>query len=265
MTLRATILGCGSSGGVPRLGGLWGDCDPAEPRNRRRRCSLLVERVAPEGTTTVLIDSGPDLRAQLLDANVGLLDGVVYTHAHADHTHGLDDLRMIVFNRRARLPVWADAATSADLMDRFGYAFETPPGSAYPPILELNPIDGPVTIDGAGGPLTFAPCEVAHGRINALGFRIGGLAYLPDVSDIPEGMWPILDGLDCWIIDALRREPHPTHAHLDKTLGWIDRAAPKRAVLTNMHLDLDYRTLAAETADHITPAYDGMVIELPYG
>lgn len=265
MTLRATILGCGSSGGVPRLGGLWGDCDPAEPRNRRRRCSLLVERVAPEGTTTVLIDSGPDLRAQLLDANVGLLDGVVYTHAHADHTHGLDDLRMIVFNRRARLPVWADAATSADLMDRFGYAFETPPGSAYPPILELNPIDGPVTIDGAGGPLTFAPFEVAHGRINALGFRIGGLAYLPDVSDIPEGMWPILDGLDCWIIDALRREPHPTHAHLDKTLGWIDRAAPKRAVLTNMHLDLDYRTLAAETADHITPAYDGMVIELPYG
>ena len=260
--LRVTILGCGSSGGVPRLGGHWGDCDPANPRNRRTRCSLLIERIGDNGITRVLIDTSPDLRQQLLDAGVGELSGVVYTHSHADHVHGLDDLRMIVFNMRARLPVWADAATRADLIARFGYAFVQPEGSSYPPILDLHTIRGPVTIDGAGGAITLDPFEVVHGAIDALGFRIGGLAYLPDVSDIPEAVWPKLDGLECWILDALRRTPHPTHAHLDRALEWIERAGPARAVLTNMHIDLDYAAVAAETPDHVTPAHDGMVIEI---
>ncbi|SHJ19091.1 MBL fold metallo-hydrolase [Wenxinia saemankumensis] len=257
-----TILGCGSSGGVPRLGGHWGACDPANPRNRRRRCSLLVEQVGPGGTTSVLIDTSPDLRDQLLDTGTGRLDGVLWTHAHADHVHGIDDLRMIVFNMKARLPTWADAATSAALRERFSYAFLQPEGSMYPPILDLATIDGPVTVDGAGGEITFAPFTVNHGAIDALGFRIGDLAYLPDVATIPEAAWPALGGLDVWIVDALRREPHPTHSHLARTLDWIDRVRPARAVLTNMHIDLDYARLADETPAHVEPAFDGMRIEL---
>jgi phosphoribosyl 1,2-cyclic phosphate phosphodiesterase len=260
--MRLTILGCGSSGGVPRLGGLWGDCDPNEPRNRRRRCSVLLERETPEGVTRVLIDSSPDLRAQLLDAGVGVLDAVVYTHSHADHVHGLDDLRMIFFNTRTRLDVWADAATEADLRTRFGYAFSAPEGSDYPPILNLHPIldDADITISGAGGALTLRPLRVAHGRIDALGFKVNNIAYLPDVSEIYDAAWAELQGLDCWIVDALRRTPHPSHAHLDRTLDWIGRAAPRRAVLTNMHVDLDYATVMAETPDHVVPAHDGLTL-----
>ncbi len=262
--LRCTILGCGSSGGVPRLsdtpGGNWGDCDPHNPKNSRRRCSLLVERVTDQGTTRVLIDSSPDLRMQLLDAGVGMLDALVYTHFHADHVHGIDDLRMIVFNMRERLPVWADKITLDALIARFGYVFVQPPGSAYPPIMDLHRIDGPVTIAGAGGSLTLKPFEVSHGRINALGFRINDIAYLPDASAIPEEVWPKLMGLHTWIVDALRRTPHPSHSHLEQTLGWIKRAAPQNAVITNMHIDLDWQVVQDETPDHVTPAYDGMVI-----
>ncbi|MGR3485253.1 MAG: MBL fold metallo-hydrolase [Paracoccaceae bacterium] len=256
----ARILGCGSSGGVPRLGGDWGACDPNEPKNRRQRCSLLLTRTGPGGVTRVLIDTSPDLRAQLLQAGVGHLDAVVYTHAHADHVHGIDDLRVVVFNRRARLPVFADRATWGALVDRFGYAFVTPPGSDYPPILDLHAIEGVVTVEGAGGPIALTPFEVPHGRIDALGFRIGDLAYLPDVSDIPDGVWPMLADLDCWIVDALRRKPHSSHAHLDRTLEWIARAAPRRAVLTNMHVDLDHDTVDGETPDRVTPAHDGMEV-----
>ncbi|WP_095588877.1 MBL fold metallo-hydrolase [Actibacterium ureilyticum] len=259
---RFTILGCGSSGGVPRLGGHWGDCDPDEPRNSRTRCSLLVERTAPSGgVTRVLIDTSPDLRQQLLRAGVGTLDAVVYTHSHADHVHGLDDLRQIVFNMRARLPVWADGNTQNDLLSRFGYAFIQPDGSPYPPILEMHTIDGDVVIDGAGGPVTLRPFRVNHGSIDALGFRVGDVAYLPDVAEMYEGSWGVLEGLDCLIIDALRRTPHPTHFNLDQALAAIDRLAPKRAVLTNMHIDLDYATVAAETPDHIVPAHDGLTID----
>lgn len=261
--MRFTILGCGSSGGVPRLGGHWGACDPANPKNHRRRCSMLVERIDGDAVTRVLIDTSPDLRQQLLDAGVGTLDGVIWTHSHADHVHGLDDLRMIVFNMRRRLPSWADGDTQNDLFSRFGYAFVQPEDSPYPPILDMHTIKGDVVIEGAGGAVTFTPFKVGHGSIDALGFRIGGLAYLPDVAEMTDEAWKAVKDLDCWVLDALRRTPHPTHSHLEQSLDWIAQAAPKRAVLTNMHIDLDYATLEAETPGHITPAYDGMVLSFP--
>ena len=259
--LRFHILGCGSSGGVPRIGGHWGDCDPNNPKNRRRRCSMLVERETENGTTRVLIDTSPDMREQLIDAGVGILDGVIYTHAHADHVHGVDDLRMVVFNMHERVNVWADRATCDALLDRFGYVFVQPEGSSYPPILNVNLIDGPVTVSGQGGDITFLPFEVEHGRIDALGFRIKDLVYLPDVSAMNDEAWKILEGAECWVLDALRRDPHPTHSHLEQSLEWIKRSGVPNAVLTNMHIDLDYETIDAETPDHISPAYDGMVLE----
>jgi phosphoribosyl 1,2-cyclic phosphate phosphodiesterase len=261
--LRLTILGCGSSGGVPRLGPDWGACDPANPRNARLRCSLLVERVTDEGTTRVLIDTSPDLRAQLLATRVTALDAVLYTHAHADHTHGIDDLRMIFHTLRRRIPVWADAETSEALVARFGYAFVQPRGSDYPPICDLNLIEGPVTITGAGGDLTLTPLRVNHGNIDALGFVVDGACYMPDVLEIPAPVWPALVDLRLWIVDALRYTPHPSHAHLARTLDWIARARPAQAVITNMHVDLDHARLSAELPPGIIPAHDGLQLTLP--
>lgn len=264
--IRSTILGCGSSGGVPRLGGRWGTCDPANPKNRRRRCALLVERIGHDGITRVLIDTGPDMVPQLLDAGVGELDAVVYTHPHADHIHGIDDLRQIVYNIRAMIPVWADAPTTEALLARFGYIFQTPPGSYYPPICELHLIRAPFAIDGAGGAIEMAPFEVDHGGTPALGFRIGGLeqslVYLPDVLTIPEDAWPLIEGCDVFICDALRRDPHPSHAHLALTLDWFARARCGLGVTTNMHIDLDYDAVMRETPENVVPAHDGMRIEL---
>jgi phosphoribosyl 1,2-cyclic phosphate phosphodiesterase len=262
MSLRLTILGCGSSAGVPRIGGHWGACNPANPRNRRRRCSLLVERQGPDGTTRVLIDTSPDLRQQLLDTGVGELQGVLYTHDHADHTNGIDELRSIALNMRQRVPVWADQRTGETLQSRFSYCFYRAPGSDYPPILELNRLvpGQKIEIDGPGGAVGVQPFELRHGQIDALGFRIADVAYTPDLNAIPDESLAALADLDVWIVDALRRSPHPSHFTLDESLGWIERLAPKRAVLTNMHIDLDYDTLTAELPPHVTPAYDGMVL-----
>jgi len=264
VSVQLTILGCGSSGGVPRIGNDWGDCDPLEPKNRRSRCALLVEKRVDNACTTVLIDTGPDIRNQLLGANVGHIDAVLYTHAHADHLHGIDDLRAFWVRSKTRVPVYMDAETYDRARTAFSYCFETPAGSNYPPILDRHEIrmDEPVIITGAAGTLTFDPIEVVHGEMNALGFRIADTAYIPDVSDIPESSCNKLKNLDILILDCLRRHPHPSHFCLEDALVWTQKIAPEKAVFTNLHNDLDYRTLAAELPDHIEPAFDGMRLEV---
>lgn len=264
--LRLTILGCGSSPGTPRITGDWGACDPANPKNRRRRCAAMLERVsASGGITRVVIDTGPDFREQMISAGVDRLDAAVYTHPHADHIHGIDDLRGFVMNQRHLMNVYADKPTLQRLIEAFGYCFETPPGSNYPPILKAHPIshEAPFSVDGAGGPLTFQPLPQIHGDILSLGYRIGGLAYCPDVSQFPEETPALIAGADVLVIDALQYRPHPSHFSLEEALGWIERLSPRRAVLTHMHIPLDYETVLRETPDHVEPGFDGMVIEIP--
>ena len=258
----ATVLGCGSSAGVPRVAGGWGACDPNEPRNRRQRCSLLVERLGPEGRTTVLVDTSPDLRAQLLAAEVQWLDGVLLTHDHADHVHGIDDLRPIVIHNRRRVGVHMAPETADRVTARFGYCFNAPEGSSYPPILDAHAIrpPAPVVISGAGGDILAQPIEQLHGETLSLGFRFGGLAYSCDVSGIPDESELYLQDLDVWILDALRYTPHPSHFTLDEALEWIARVKPRRAILTNMHVDLDYATLRRKLPAGVEPAYDGLQI-----
>lgn len=266
MTLRLTILGCGSSAGVPRVGVGWGACDPANPKNRRRRCSILVERTAADRpSTSVLVDTGPDLRDQLIGADVKHLDAVLYTHEHADHIHGIDDLRPLAIVMHRRIPVYADRMTAELLQMRFGYCFKTPAGSSYPPILEMRRlIPGVATpLAGPGGPLEAIPFRMVHGDIDALGFRFGTVAYAPDVSQMPEESLPYLQGLDVLIIDALRYTPHPTHFSVAEALDLIEKVGPKRAILTNLHTDLDYEALRSELPPHIEPAYDGLTIDVP--
>ncbi|HKQ96215.1 MAG TPA: MBL fold metallo-hydrolase [Aestuariivirgaceae bacterium] len=265
MTTTVTILGCGSSGGVPRIGNQWGACDPANPRNRRRRCSVLVRKTTPSGTTTVLIDTSPDLREQLLDAGAGEIDGVVFSHPHADHTHGIDELRVVALNMRRRVEIWADKRTTDALVMRFGYAFATPPGSSYPAILNLNGMEAgkAIVVGGKGGDVDLLPFQVNHGDIDALGFRIGTVAYTPDLNGVPDASRPALQQLSCWIVDALRRAPHPSHWSLQETLTEIARFRPQRAIITNMHVDLDYETLRRELPGGTEPAYDGLTVEIP--
>jgi phosphoribosyl 1,2-cyclic phosphate phosphodiesterase len=264
MSIKATILGCGSSGGVPRVGGDWGACDPLNSKNRRRRCSLLLQHSQDDAQTSVLIDTSPDMREQMLSADVTQLDAVWYTHEHADHTHGIDELRGYFLKQRKRIPVWADSTTTGMLMTRFAYCVVKAPGSDYPPILELQALKAghAITAHGRGGSISALPFIVEHGNIDALGFRIGNLAYTPDLNNVPAESLEALLGLDCWIVDALRYTPHSSHLSLSETLDWIGRLQPRRAILTNMHVDLDYDTLKSTLPDHIEPAFDGMVIEL---
>jgi len=264
MTLRVTILGCGSSGGVPRPALGWGVCDPQNPKNRRRRTSLLVERRNEAGLTRVLVDTSPDLREQHLDAEVDWLDGVLYTHEHADHTHGIDDLRALFMKRRRVVDVYLDEQTAAMMRARFGYCFESPPGSDYPPIVAEHRLTAgrEVVIAGEGGKIAALPYLQAHGDIPSLGFRFGGLAYSCDLSDIPEASIAALADLEVWIVDALRYRPHPSHFSLGDALRWIERIKPRRAILTNLHSDLDYEVLRRELPPHVEPAHDGMTFEV---
>jgi len=264
MSVRITILGCGSSGGVPRIGGHWGACDPGNPKNRRRRCSILVEQGEGAEKTSVLVDTSPDMREQLLDAGVSRLDAVLFTHEHADQTHGIDDLRMIAINMWKLVPVYAERHTLDVLKQRFDYCFTTPKGSGYPPILEPHLIDVDNVnfgIDGPGGRIEVTPFWQQHGHIRSLGFRFGDIAYTSDAHDIPEQGWERLDGVKTWIVDALRYTHHPSHANVETALKWIERSGATRGILTNLHIDLDYETLRRELPDHVEPAYDGMVVE----
>ncbi|MDK4720352.1 MBL fold metallo-hydrolase [Rhizobium sp. CNPSo 3968] len=263
---RFTILGCSSSPGVPRITGDWGDCDPKNPKNRRTRAAFLVEQIAPDGgITTVVIDTGPDFREQMIRAGVSSIDAVLYTHAHADHIHGIDDLRGFFHISHERIPIHADPPTMDRIREGFRYCLETPPGSSYPPIVRpvlIQSLEASFTIAGAGGPIRFWPHKQLHGDIHSLGFRIGKLAYCSDISDFPPESVEKVQDLDVLIIDALQYRPHPSHLSLEQSLGWIERLAPKHAILTHMHTPLDYDTVLAETPDHVEPAYDQMQIEL---
>jgi phosphoribosyl 1,2-cyclic phosphate phosphodiesterase len=272
VTFAVTILGCSSSGGVPRVGQGWGKCDPTNPKNRRRRCSILVTLGDdPAHRTTVLVDTSPDLREQLIDAEVKRLDAVLYTHAHADHTHGVDDLRGLVIMNGRRIPAYMDAPTQHAMTTKFDYIFETPPGSFYPPLMTAHRLElgKALLIDGAGGAIAATPFRLEHGEMDALGFRfeVAGatFAYTPDMNAIPPESVPFLEGLDLWIIDALRHQRHGSHFSVGEALDWIERMQPRRAVLTDLHVDLDYDALREICPPGATPAYDGMRVVLSRG
>lgn len=267
--ITATVLGCGSSGGVPRVGNNWGVCDPNNPKNRRRRCSLLITgtRADSDGKTQILIDTGCDLREQLLDANVDQLDAVLYTHAHADHTHGIDDLRVLALNARKRVDVYMSEDAGERIRSAFGYCFAAPPNSGYPPILNAHNVEAgdDLVIDGEGGSIPVSAFAQEHGDIISLGFRVGGFAYSCDLSGIPDNALYFIQNLDVWILDALRPAPHPSHLSLSEALDWVERMQPRAAVLTNLHVDMDYDSVMASTPDYIQPAFDGMVIDITEG
>ncbi|MFL5297257.1 MAG: MBL fold metallo-hydrolase [Phenylobacterium sp.] len=263
-SLEFTILGCGSSGGVPRADGEWGACDPGNPRNLRSRCSLLVRRLGqgPEAETTLVVDTSPDLRLQTANAGARRLDAILLTHDHADQVHGIDDVRAFFIRQGARIGCHMDAATEASMLRRFGYIFEGEGG--YPAICDVRRVPGhgePWCVEGPSGAIPVVTFDQDHGGVRSVGYRFGGVAYSSDVVDLDDTAFAALQGLDVWIVDALRYRPHPTHAHLERTLGWIERLRPARAILTNLHIDLDYETLRSELPAGVEPAYDGLRFE----
>jgi phosphoribosyl 1,2-cyclic phosphate phosphodiesterase len=256
--MRITMLGSGPSWGVPRIGGDWGECDSENPKNRRRRVSILVE----EGGSTLLGDTSPDLREQLLDAQVKRIDAVIFTHEHADHTHGIDDLRSVNRLMGKAIPVYADARTLAALRQRFDYVFApNKPGlgsAFYKPALEPVLIDGPFTVAG----IPVLPIGQDHGFSQSLGFRFGRFAYSTDVVRLDEAAFAALEGVEVWIVDCIRRQPHVTHSHVAQTLGWIARIGPRRAIFTHMDQSMDYATLCRQLPAGVEPGYDGLVLEI---
>ncbi|MEL6201432.1 MAG: MBL fold metallo-hydrolase [Pseudomonadota bacterium] len=264
--LSITILGCGSSAGTPRPNGDWGACDPKNPKNRRTRSSILLEKTGPHGgKTSIIFDTGPDFRQQVLNAGVTHIDAIIYTHGHADHIHGIDDVRTFVLAQGEMIPTYADQDTYDRLNEAFAYIFQTPEGSFYPPILKQTLIDAGhhFSIDGNGGEVSFLPIYQEHGNIHSLGFRAGDIAYCPDVSGLPHASIDALKGLDVLIIDALQYREHKSHFSLAQSLSVIEELAPKRAYLTHMHTPLDYNVVMQETPDNVAPCFDGMVIDVP--
>jgi phosphoribosyl 1,2-cyclic phosphate phosphodiesterase len=260
--LEFTLLGSGSSGGVPRADGNWGVCDPDEPRNRRNRCSLMVRRLSdapPESQTTVVIDTSPEFRLQTAAAGAKRLDAVLLTHDHADQSHGIDDIRAFAARQREQIDCWMDPATFATMRSRFDYIFAGQ--GMYPAIAtarQIPPHGESWSVSGPSGAIPILTFDQDHGGVRSVGYRLGGLAYSSDVVDLPSSATEALSGLDIWIVDALRMTPHPTHAHLDLALEWIERFRPKRAILTNMHIDMDYATLARTLPPGVEPGYDGL-------
>jgi phosphoribosyl 1,2-cyclic phosphate phosphodiesterase len=252
--MKVTLLGCGTSSGVPRIDGKWGAADPANPKNRRRRVSILVQ----EENTSLVVDTSPDLREQCLSNNIKKIDAVLYTHDHADHTHGIDDLRGFRHAQGKLIDIYGLPETLDVLQRRFDYIFVEKLG--YPPICKAHEISGdePFRL----GDILVRPFRQVHGPIVSLGYRFGKVAYSTDVSDLPEAAFEALQGIDTWIVDALRYEPHPTHSHLEKTLGWIERVKPRRAILTHMTGDMDYDTLRAKLPKGVEPGHDGLTLEL---
>jgi len=257
MTLKFTILGCGSSGGVPRPALGWGVCDPNNPKNRRRRTSLLVERRNGVGVSRVLVDTSPDLRDQLLDAEVERVDAVIWTHEHADQAHGIDDLRPYVL-RQGPIDSWADRRTHEILLQRFSYCFEAEGNGFYNPIYRHHEIVGPFSAAG----LPVVPFAQDHGTVPSVGLRFGRVTYANDVVTLSDEAFDVMAGTEVLIVDAMRFRPHPTHAHLDRALEWIERLRPKRAFLTNLHVDMDYAELDRLTPAHVQPCHDGLAIEV---
>jgi phosphoribosyl 1,2-cyclic phosphate phosphodiesterase len=264
--IEIDVLGSGCSSGVPRVDGYWGACDPTNPRNRRSRCSAAVaiyDDQTPDQRTQVIIDTSPEFREQVLRAEIKHLDAILWTHDHADQSHGIDDMRFFAIANRRNIDAYMDQATYNGLFHRFEYVFTGKFG--YPPICTAHiiPDHGTVwNIMGNGGAMPIRTFEQEHGPIKSVGYRIGDFAYSSDVSDISDDNFEHLKGLKLWVVDALRLAPHPTHAHVEKTLGWIERVKPERAILTNLHQDLDYSALKSMLPEHVEPAYDGMKIKL---